>query len=397
MIKRFIRKSLFIMPQLKYLLINKHKILKKFKIIELDSGDGQIIDTLKVFDHKYRDVNFYGEHDLSLRGGSWFSKTCVKTVRYGPGQFHAFSRYLKVGGVRYFWEQVGVETQNNSHKNYIYTKIKKRDGVIVFANVGGTINNYFHFICDALPSLILSMRNVNKFNDKSRYQVLVPVGIPENCKKLIEDCCNKYGFAYEYIKPFDKYQFQNCVVTNYGTAMHYDFPFSQNFSVNTVAIRYLRYVLKNVYNLNIEAKNSEQARNIYLTRSTQKRLGGRHVLNSEELARALIELDFTVIDPAHLDTNEAVKLYANCTFMVLDGGAALANAIFMPKGSKVGILAMKSGTDTSLFRSYCQSLGVDCFYVTGDPDEDSHTESWHKNYYIDSLKLKEAISDVRNQ
>lgn len=73
---------------------------------------------------------------------------------------------------------------------------------------------------------------------------------------------------------------------------------------------------------------------IYLRRNS----GVRKVLNSSEIERALVALGYAVIEPEKLSFTQQVQLFSHAESVVAPSGAAAANIIFCPPGTRITIL-----------------------------------------------------------
>lgn len=79
---------------------------------------------------------------------------------------------------------------------------------------------------------------------------------------------------------------------------------------------------------------SDWPRKIYLRRNS----GVRKVLNSSEIERALIAHGYAVIEPEKLSFTQQVLLFSRVEAVVASSGAAVANIIFCPPGTRITIL-----------------------------------------------------------
>lgn len=373
--------------------LSKKSVFKSICIGELGQEDN-ILCSLKVYEPIYKELKVFGESDLKLKGGNRFSSIDVHSVTLHRGTYHPFDRFISAGSNHYFFEQTGVAVQPHATFKNVKIHSKKVEKVIIFAQSAGVANNYFHFMCDALPSLLLSMRNVRKHLVDEQYKVLIPSGLPDNCREIVELCCLHYGFEYFYAKPFQVVHFDHCVVTNYPTSLTFNFPKAENFSVNVVALRYTKYVLEKIISSVKYDAVEHFSGKLYLMRRAQKGSGGRHVINCAEISRFLKRKDFLVKDPSELSLAQGVEIFRSTKLLVLDGGAAIANLLFMPKSAKVVILVMSRGTDPSLFMSLCQTLKMDFIYVAGEVDPDQDKDSWQLNYHIPTVQVEEGLQHV---
>lgn len=80
--------------------------------------------------------------------------------------------------------------------------------------------------------------------------------------------------------------------------------------------------------------SSDWPKKIYLRRNS----GVRKVLNSPEIERTLVAQGYAVIEPEKLTFTQQVQLFSRAEAVVASSGAAVANIIFCPPGTRITIL-----------------------------------------------------------
>lgn len=254
-----------------------------------------------------------------------------------------------------------------------------------------TSQNYFHFIIDTLPALLMSILSIRKRReDWNSFKVLIPVDVHPNINKILLDVLGFYGLGHQHVRPTSIFECDEIVVSNFPSFLRASFPRNTNFSVNALAIRYTRMVLRRVYK-NVPALGQSK---LYISRG--KSVGGnsRHVKNYHEISEKLRSNGYRTVDFAGMSLEEQVSLMISVQRIVIDGGAALANLVFAKDCRKLVLLAMDKGTDSSLFVSFCQVLGVEISYACGPvvPGQ-VNISSWQRSYTVSVETVIKAIGE----
>jgi capsular polysaccharide biosynthesis protein len=119
----------------------------------------------------------------------------------------------------------------------------------------------------------------------------------------------------------------------------------------------------------------------------------RHVKNHLEISEILATEGFETVAAQDLNFQRQLDIFRSAKYLVMDGGAALANLVFSPRCKQVFILAMHKGTDPSMFVSFCQALGIGVAYVGGPVTEGQEAiESWQRTYRIEIPHLLTALN-----
>ena len=84
-------------------------------------------------------------------------------------------------------------------------------------------------------------------------------------------------------------------------------------------------------------QSPDLAKAIFLRRNSEY----RKVVNADEVEKLFLSQGYVVIEPEKLTFLQQVELFNNAKSIVSSSGAALANMIFSPPGTKVSILISK--------------------------------------------------------
>lgn len=122
----------------------------------------------------------------------------------------------------------------------------------------------------------------------------------------------------------------------------------------------------------VEAANAmpspDWPRKIYLRRNS----GVRKVINSAEIERALVARGYAVIEPEKLSFIQQVQLFSRAEAVVASTGAAVANIIFCPPGTRISIFISRFA-DTSYWywQNIAAASGNVVRYVLGEVGVDA--------------------------
>ena len=210
----------------------------------------------------------------------------------------------------------------------------------VFLPWGATFN-YGHFVVDALPSL-LALEEAGLLN-----------GVPAVAPKLTA----WQRELLDMVFPGLEHREIEAPVVRLGRAVFSTsmdhFLHHPNGLVADVAARALR-----------RAPAGAGARRVYLSRRGQSM---RVMVGEAALERALAARGFAIVRPESLSAAAQVDLMRNAEVVVGASGAALANAIFLPRGAQLVEIQPLNFT-SQWVRAACRQVGVDWRgYVCASP------------------------------
>lgn len=183
------------------------------------------------------------------------------------------------------------------------------EGTVLSLNTYST-NNYFHFLIDAVGQLHWR----DRLSAVADMRMVISGYHPEAAKALpyISAVLTRVGVSDAMQVSFD------------GTLMlcrHVVFP-ARDTGANPAKVRELRRRV----GLSDKGRGS---RRLYITRPGA---GRRRLVNDAAIAARLAKRGFECIDPGTLPFAQQIDLFAEAQVIVGPHGAALTNAIFMPRG-----------------------------------------------------------------
>lgn len=133
----------------------------------------------------------------------------------------------------------------------------------------------------------------------------------------------------------------------------------------------------------------QQGDRLYLRRQSKM----RHLLNSDEIERTLVDQGFKCIDTGEMSFLEQVAAMAGAKMIVAPGGAALANIMFCQPGTTVTVLAARNQAISYFYwENMARPFGVNIRFVLS---EASHHHI-HTDFEINPHTLLDALNASRN-
>lgn len=190
-----------------------------------------------------------------------------------------------------------------------------RTGIAVTPEAGG---NYYHWMLDALPRLLLLKHATGNFSNYdtlllngsgARYEAesLAAIGLPAGKLRYV-DARHRFAVASALIPSMD-----------HGAAV-----------VAPWKIRALREL----------TPDRAPSRRIYISR---RRAAVRRIINESELISLLRSRHFDIVELEDYSWREQATLFAEATFVMAPHGAALANIVFAAPGTAVTEISTAPG------------------------------------------------------
>lgn len=210
-------------------------------------------------------------------------------------------------------------------------------------------NNYYHWLVDALPRLLMVKEELKKKN----YSLL----LPETCSKFVLTTLTYFEINdITFIKKDSYFKAPNVLLPYYTVGSGWIHP---------------DYVLKIRNHLLNKINSSSRSERIYVSRAKQK---PRRIRNEQEVINVLLPLGFEVVFWEDLSFEEQVQKAKNAQLLVTSHGANVTNCMFMPDNSKVLEIirndkpnfcywALASVTNKKYFYHFCKVVDHDHLLV----------------------------------
>jgi hypothetical protein len=231
---------------------------------------------------------------------------------------------------------------NDTQATLLLDDLKPQEEEMPVVLFSGHAENYYHWLIDALGSL----KNLEEQNLLDKVLFLIPFHhLPFHTQALLDIAPNA-KFSIEKTAAKDSFLWNNVI--------HLQQPGRFNM-VNPMAAQYLAQKIGH-------AKKIKAGKRLYLTRRKQ---GGRSTTNEDLLVEYLSTNGFQTVDTGQLSYQEQKELFSDVEIIVAPAGAALANLIFCPAGTKVLILTTQN-THFETFTALTSALGMQT-WVTQSP------------------------------
>jgi hypothetical protein len=252
--------------------------------------------------------------------------------------------------------------------------------------IGRCDENWYHFIVDTVPRIL--------FTDKipGNAPLIIRADIPENFKRIVSILSTRDIIEIEID---DKIEIDNLYVVP-GRSSAFDSqplngsPFVE-FSSSALK-RTQELLLSSMVEPNSSQNLLKSNKRIALSRNSLT----RNVQNWVSLIPLIKSFDFSVQDLNSDFFRTQIATFYHSGVILAPGGAALANIIFMQKGSYVVVLRSWRNRDVSLWTKLADAMGVNCVEVPGIPTYfgPGKLRRRHSDFYVSPRKLRKVLTSV---
>lgn len=193
------------------------------------------------------------------------------------------------------------------YKNYRQKKLNDSSNFLLIFDHWSKIN-YYHWMCDSLPRLIILKRLKTNYN----FNII----IPDDTSSYVKDSLIALGLIPFYFNATEYLKISNLYHINYLANSGFSHP----------AINELVTDLKKNCLPNTKRKKYYLSRNQTIIRS---------ISNEQDLINLIDKYGFEIIQTENKTLNEQIQLFSECDILISPHGAGLTNMLFMPKGSKI--------------------------------------------------------------
>jgi hypothetical protein len=281
----------------------------------------------------------------------------------------------------------------NHRRMLAYKKTQKNDETITlnkaFSMIGSCSLNYVHWITETLPKL--SILNSVDYGLDHGIPMMIDEGLHQNIIESIESL-NQCNREIIYVKKSENLRCNELYTLSPTAYAPFHFrKFNHSMDLNSDFVAYSKEsinLLKSTLINNLLASPQIRSK-IFIKRSSI----ARNLINSDEVEDYLKSQGFIVIQPENLSFRDQVSLFSSANIVVAQGGAALANIIFMPQGAKLVFLTISSPDVLHYyFTNLAGIVNVKCDVIACDHVLDSQPRA-HSHLRLDLDLLKEAINE----
>ena len=278
-------------------------------------------------------------------------------------------------------------TLNISDESYI------GDGLVAVNLLKEHSANYYHWITEILPKLILMLKHLNKID--SSIVILMDDAVAPQCLEVARLFLSNYlkdRFEIRFVKKGELVHCDNLVYCTPTWLSLDNTKFLPNpvneFFISTDVLTELHQEMGRL----ISPASRIHNRKIYIQRQNNRL---RVLKNVHALERLMYKHGFEFIDPSHLSFEEQTSLFSQSKVVVGVSGAAFTNILFMPEGSlAISLYPSAQSTNFYVFQPLADVANVDLVHFLTDPEDDSncvHGDSSVNIEALDSL-LRERLS-----
>lgn len=242
--------------------------------------------------------------------------------------------------------------------------------------------NYAHWLTEVLPRIAL-------FCDVKQYE-MVPIIINADLHpNILESLAlivgpNRKVFALPVGSSIKVENLIQVSVTGYV-------PFGRRINsmaehshglFNPLALKNLQDKFKNILNV---SNNNPSSNLIYLERISD----ARRLKNDSSIKKILFDKNYLCVNTLNLNFKEQLIIFNNVDQVISSTGAALCNAIFCKKNTKVIVLMGKH--EEMIYRYWVNMLdplGINVEYILGDPVNNSE-KSIHRDFLINETLINQ--------
>jgi capsular polysaccharide biosynthesis protein len=210
-------------------------------------------------------------------------------------------------------------------------------------------NNYYHWLVDSLPRLLLIKEELKQKN--------ISLLLPQTCSKFVQATLKYFDIQnVTFIKNKHYYKAQHVLFPNYTAGSGHIHP------------EYVQEVRKH---LNKRINSTIVKERIYVSRSNQKT---RKIYNEKEVVDVLQQRGFEILRWEEMSFEQQVETVRNTKILVTSHGANMTNTMFMPDNSMVLEIiradkpnfcywALASATNKQYYYQLCKVVNHDDLWV----------------------------------
>ena len=270
----------------------------------------------------------------------------------------------------------------NTDKEAIYISLLKEHS-----------SNYYHFITEALPRLISTLKVINKDKNliNQTFILLIDYEVPAQCIDII-NMLIKQNYSIQLVK--HGYRF-HCPQLLYCTPLWLSLDNTtslpnpiKEFFIDKEALKLVTTTLHQT--LSNRQQQTKPYRKLYLQRLNNKLRG---VTNIIELERLFYKHNFEFVDTTHMSIQEQYNLFSEASLVVGISGASFTNILFMQKGTTaISLYPSTQSTNYYLFQPLADTAKINFIHCLTDPLDDQI--SLHAPSSINIENLDKLLKEI---
>lgn len=247
-------------------------------------------------------------------------------------------------------------------------------------------SNYAHWLTEVLPRIALYVQAPVS----GKKPLIVDAGLHPNLYESLSAVAGHDRTVY--LLPRDRRVFVDelDVVTPAGYVPHSVRPPKQPGHSHGVFCAKAVWAVRNACQHLMWPVKKREGLRLYVRRNS----GVRKLVNDQEISDALAACGFTVVSPEALTFSEQVRLFSQAELVIGATGAAMANLIFCPQGSRVCVLmAQHEDMPYWYWQRMADCIGVQLSYGLGEICAE-HDKGFHADFRVEVRDVMAAIHEA---
>ncbi len=325
------------------------------------------------------DVNIIGTTDALIYKDKMYHNELIKMK-----DFHDLKRFdifINLLQDKSQYKLTVFEDHVQSDNNTIYISLLKEHS-----------SNYYHFVTEALPRLIITLHELKKQKDYTpkNHTLLIDYNVPAQCIEIVNKLTHN-EMMIQYVKHGHMVHCQKLI---YCTPLWLSLDNTtslpnplEEFFVDQQA---LEIVHKEINKSFKQDKSIKPYRKVYLQRLNNKL---RPIINIIEVEKLLYKYDFEFIDTSHMSFVEQYTLFSETSVAIGASGASYTNLLFMQESSTaISLYPSTQSTNYYIFQPLAEVSKVNLIHFLTDPVDDS--VSLHAAASVDINNLEKLLKDI---
>ena len=288
---------------------------------------------------------------------------------------------------------IRIPEEKNKYKLTIFEDtISNENNTIYISLLKEHSSNYYHFVTEALPRLIVTLTELKKQKsyNANDYTLLIDYDVSSQCIEIV----NKLTQSEIAIRHVKHGHLVHCQKLIYCTPLWLSLDNTtslpdpmKEFFVDQKALKLVKKEVSRVFN---QDKSIKPYRKVYLQRLNNKL---RPIINIIEVERLLYKYGFEFIDTSHMSFKDQYTLFSETSVVIGASGASYTNLLFMQESTTaISFYPSAQSTNYYVFQPLAEVSKVDLIHFLTDPADDS--SSVHASSTVDIASLDTLLKDT---
>lgn len=247
-------------------------------------------------------------------------------------------------------------------------------------------SNYAHWLTEVLPRIALYVRSASSED----VPLIIDDGLHPNLYESLAIVVESKRTVYKLPRDRRVHVQQLDVVTPTGYVPYAARPPKQAGHSHGIFSAEALWAVRDACKHLMQPVNQSACKRIYVRRSS----GLRKLVNDQQISEMLTKAGFTVIAPEELSFSEQVRLFSQAELVIGATGAAMANLMFCPPGSRVHVLmAQHKDMPYWYWQRLADCIGINLTYGLGEVCA-GHDKGFHADFTVDINHIDKVLSSA---